>query len=422
MRVVYDVSVLGMAYRHQSARAGIFRVVERVARGVHAALPGQLAFSAVEALQTLGDARAYLATQPDLAGVPLLSPGLTDRASGALGAAIEALGTGAVSPPARTLRRVFGLGRVVAARATRPRWGVGEADVFHSPHSELPRPPRRRRGPRRILTVYDTIPLRFPQFFTDVQVRRMRAVYRSLRPDDWALAISESTKRDLCEDCRIDPARVQVTPLAADPDVFHPRATAAEIAAARARFGIRTDAYLLSLNTLEPRKNLAAAISAFARLVRAGEAHDTSLVLVGARGWKTEGLDAALAEAGPARDRIVLAGYVPDAELAALYGGAVAFVYPSLYEGFGLPPLEAMQCGVPVITSNTSSLPEVVGDAGLTADPRDVDAIAAAVAAVLGDSALRAAMRERSLARAALFSWERCVRQTVEAYRAVAAA
>jgi glycosyltransferase involved in cell wall biosynthesis len=417
---VYDVSVLGIAYQHQAARAGIFRVVDRLARGLNGALPGQLAFSAVETPQTLRDARRYLAGQPELAAVPLLSPRRGVRAGRMLEGAVGALGTGAdIAFARRGLRRVM-LG--LEARTAVPAWGVGEADVFHSPHSALPRPPRGGRGPRRILTVYDTIPLRFPQFFPEPQVRRMRAIYGSLQPDDWAIAISESTKRDLCEDCGVDPDRVLVTPLAADPHVFHPDAPPAAIGAARSRYGVPTGEYLLAVNTLEPRKNLGRAIRAFAQLVRRGAARNTSLVLVGARGWKTEGLDSALAEAGPARDRIVLAGYVADADLAALYGGATAFVYPSLYEGFGLPPLEAMQCGVPVVTSNTSSLPEVVGDAGLMVDPEDVDALAEALAAVLHDPALRATMRARSLARAALFSWDRCVRLTVAAYHTAAAA
>jgi glycosyltransferase involved in cell wall biosynthesis len=117
------------------------------------------------------------------------------------------------------------------------------------------------------------------------------------------------------------------------------------------------------------------------------------------------------------RDRITLAGYIPDADLAAVYGGALAFVYPSLYEGFGLPPLEAMQCAIPVITSNTSSLPEVVGDAGIMVDPTDRDRFCEGMLALYRDSTLRDSLAAKSVARAAQFTWERCARETVNAYR-----
>jgi glycosyltransferase involved in cell wall biosynthesis len=219
----------------------------------------------------------------------------------------------------------------------------------------------------------------------------------------------------------VDPARVFVTPLAADARLFHPASPEAQ-EAVRRRLGIPEGPYLLTLNTLEPRKNLESVIRAFARVAREPAARDLSLVLVGGRGWKAEGIDAALAEAGPVRQRIVLSGYVPDAELAPLYSGALAFVYMSLYEGFGLPPLEAMQCGVPVIASNTSSLPEVVGDAGILLDPTDLDALCQAMLRVHQDAALRAELASRSLARAGAFTWERCVAQTVAAYRAALAA
>jgi glycosyltransferase involved in cell wall biosynthesis len=134
------------------------------------------------------------------------------------------------------------------------------------------------------------------------------------------------------------------------------------------------------------------------------------------------GILAALEAPGVPRDRIVLAGFVPDDELAALYSGATAFVYPSLYEGFGLPPLEAMTCGVPVIASNTSSLPEVVGEAGILLDPHDADGLSQAMLALYRDGRLRAELAARSLARAECFGWERFTRRTLDAYRAALAA
>jgi glycosyltransferase involved in cell wall biosynthesis len=171
------------------------------------------------------------------------------------------------------------------------------------------------------------------------------------------------------------------------------------------------------LNGRSPRKNLSRAIEAFARVAQQEDLRDLTLVLAGPRPPVDPA--AAVAARWPAmRDRIVTTGYVSDDELGSLYAGATVFVYPSLYEGFGLPPLEAMQCGAPVITANTSSLPEVVGNAGVMIDPRDVDALASAMLALCADSAHRDAVRARSLARAAEFSWERTVAGTLDAYRA----
>jgi glycosyltransferase involved in cell wall biosynthesis len=158
----------------------------------------------------------------------------------------------------------------------------------------------------------------------------------------------------------------------------------------------------------------------FADLVRSERVDDLHLVLTGPEAWDFAPLAAALADLGALRERVVFTGYVDDADLAPLYSGALAFVFPSLYEGFGLPPLEAMQCGAPVITSDTSSLPEVVGDAGVLVEPHDRAALAQAILDVYRDPARRAQLAARSLARAAQFSWDRYASETVAAYRAAA--
>ncbi len=245
----------------------------------------------------------------------------------------------------------------------------------------------------------------------------MDRVYKSLHPGDWALAISESTKADLCEYRGIDPARVFVTHLAADPELFNPCVDAGTVATIRERYGIPESAYILSVNTFEPRKNIDHAIRAFAQLVQQEHMPGLNLVLVGGEGWKYEGVLDAIQEAEAVRERIIVAGYVRNEDLAALYSGALAFVYPSFYEGFGLPVLEAMQCGAPVIASNTSSLPEVVGNAGILLDPRDVNGMAHAMFELYRSSCLRDALRTKGLVQAKKFSWERCTRETLTAYR-----
>jgi glycosyltransferase involved in cell wall biosynthesis len=143
-------------------------------------------------------------------------------------------------------------------------------------------------------------------------------------------------------------------------------------------------------------------------------------VIAGGRGWLSEGIERRAADQGLA-GRVRLSGYLPDPDLPALLSGALAFVFPSLYEGFGMPVLEAMACGAPVLTSSTSSLPEVAGDAAMLVDPADTDAIAAGIARIVGDPALRADLRERGLARAATFTWDRCARETLAVLRECAA-
>lgn len=230
------------------------------------------------------------------------------------------------------------------------------------------------------------------------------------------LAISRATRDDLVRRYGVPEERITVTHLAAG-EAFRPVEDAAIVAAVRQRYGAGPE-YLLYVGTLQPRKNLARLIRSFAR-VAAGHP-GLQLVLAGKQGWLYGEILAEAQRLGLA-GRVLFPGYVDEADLPALYSGALAFVFPSLYEGFGMPGLEAMACGAPVVASNVSSLPEVVGDAGLLVDPTDEAALAAALERVCGDAALRAGLRQRGLARARLFSWERCARETLEAIRVTAA-
>jgi glycosyltransferase involved in cell wall biosynthesis len=293
-------------------------------------------------------------------------------------------------------------------------------DVFHSPGEPLPPPTRGRRAPRRFLTVYDLAYTRFPHLYGAAFTAVARAALDSVRPGDALITSSHSTRDQLCELGVAPPERVFVTHLGADPRIFSPCADADRLAAVRARYGVPEGPYLLSVNTVDPRKNMPRAIRAFGRMVRQEGMRELSFVLVGHDDRGSGEVARAVAEFPELRGRVILTGHVDDGELAPLYSGAVAFVYPSLYEGFGLAPLEAMQCGTPVVTSNTSSLPEVVGGAAIMVDPEDDDALCAAMLAVCRDDALRGRMRGEGLAQAARFSWERCTRQTLDAYRATA--
>jgi glycosyltransferase involved in cell wall biosynthesis len=293
-----------------------------------------------------------------------------------------------------------------------------EVDVFHSTFYPLPSD-LRSRDLVRFLTVYDLIPLLYPELFAGNPSARhvLARAIASISGGDWVICISESTKRDLCQYAGIRAEQVFVAPLAASPDLFHPVQDHDAAAARRQRYGLPSEPYVLTVNTIEPRKNLALAIRAFARLIEQEGIRDLRLVLVGPKGWDYNGVLGAIQEFPRVRDRVILSGYIPDKDLATVYSGAMMFLYPSLYEGFGLPPLEAMQCGLPVITSNTSSLPEVVGDAGITVAPTDEDAVSESILRLYWDRGLREALAAKSLERSRQFSWDRCTQDTVAAYK-----
>jgi len=183
------------------------------------------------------------------------------------------------------------------------------------------------------------------------------------------------------------------------------------------KYGIPGPDFMLSLCTFEIRKNIESTIRAFAvlhenKMIPEG----TKLVLVGGKGWKTNNIEEALKSVAAYRQNIIMPGFIPDEDLAAIYSSAKVFVYLSLLEGFGLPPLEAMQCGTPVISSNTSSLPEVIGDGGIMLEPMDIQGVCNEVARLYSDPEFHAKISGKALERSKLFSWERCVDQTIAAY------
>ena len=285
------------------------------------------------------------------------------------------------------------------------------AALYHSPYYLMPYRP----GVPTIVTIYDLIPLVHPQCFSAAQ----RLIYRlahllALQTADIILAISQATKADLIRYCHLSPERVVVTPLAADAH-FTPQSPES-IASVRQRYALPGN-YVLYFGSNKPHKNLVRLLEAWedCRLQIA----DCKLVIAGH--WDARYPQAkAMVERLALADRVVFLGPVPEEDLPALYSGATLFVFPSLYEGFGLPVLEAMACGAPVICSNTSSLPEVVEDAALMVNSLDTEELATAMSRVLADETLRQEMRQKGLAQAARFSWERTARETLAVYRQVA--
>jgi glycosyltransferase involved in cell wall biosynthesis len=254
---------------------------------------------------------------------------------------------------------------------------------------------------KKVGMLYDLVWKKYPETMEFGNKLRMRLfTVRNMQKLDLLVSISVNTKKDASEILNIE-TRIEAIPLAADRKIFY-KAGLPAVASVKKKYRI-TKPYLLSVCTLEPRKNLKALMEAFAGMRN----RDTyQLVLAGMTGWIESEFFHGIAGSG-IKDNVVLTGYIDNSELAPLYTGAEIFVFPSFYEGFGLPVLEAMQCGCPVITSNTSSIPEVAGAAALMVDPHNVDGLRAAVEQVLKNTTLKKQMSEKGLKRAKLFSWEK---------------
>lgn len=285
------------------------------------------------------------------------------------------------------------------------------ATLYHSPYYLMPYRP----GVPTVLTCYDLIPLLYPRYFGVAQ-RLMFRVAHSLALTTAAaiLSISQITKGDLVRHFGIDPQKIVVTPLAAG-ERFMPQSS--ERIAALRRKHVLPEEYALYLGSNKPHKNLVRLVQAWA--VGGGDSSCAKLVVGGQ--W-----DSRFPEAGKVvedlglTDQVAFLGPLDEADLPALYSGAACFVFPSLYEGFGLPVLEAMACRTPVACSNTSSLPEVAADAALLFDPTSVESIADALSRLLADLDLREELRERGLRRAACFTWAETAEQTRNVYQSIA--
>ncbi|MGH2535527.1 MAG: glycosyltransferase family 4 protein [Thermomicrobiales bacterium] len=266
--------------------------------------------------------------------------------------------------------------------------------------------------PRSVVTIHDVGYLHEPDAHPPAQRRALDWTTRwSCRAARRVIAISESTKRDLVTHYRVPTERITVIPhgvklMAATPD---------DVARVRALYDL-PPRFVLSVGTIQPRKNLGRLARAVSELAQVGQTHH--LVVVGKRGWLADVVETEIAQSGAA-DRIRLLGYVADTDLAAFYSAAVAVCFPSLFEGFGLPALEAMAAGCPVIASNRGALPEVTADAAEIVDPLDVESIAAGLTRVLTDDTHRSMLIDRGRLRAALFTWERTAQQTLDVLRAV---
>ena len=289
----------------------------------------------------------------------------------------------------------------------------GRPDIYHGTNYAV----YPCRHSLRVMTIYDLSFIRYPDYVTAVVRTYARRVRQCLGWTDLVVTISESSKRDIVDYLGVPPERVWVTPLASRYAAGALGSGGEAVPVAGLGDSRRDRPYILFVSTLEPRKNVVRLIQAFDQL-KTEQKIDHQLVLVGQKGWQYEPIFEAIA-ASPWRHHIRHLNYLSDGEVAYCYAHADVFAYPSLYEGFGLPVLEAMTLGCPVVTAATSSLPEVAGEAALLVDPTSVEALAAALGQVICDRTLRQTLIDRGHRQAAEFSWMRTAKATLAAYRSL---
>ena len=283
-------------------------------------------------------------------------------------------------------------------------------EVMHGPATLVPLLPA---GYATVVTIHDLVAFLFPETIPRKYALYMRwLITRVVKRADRIISVSENTKQDLIQVLGVTPDKVTVVHEAAQPG-FTPVRDQEMLDKVARRYGIE-DPFVYHVGNIEPRKNLVRLIRAFL-LMRSRSKRKVRLVITGQKGWLTGRLFKAL-DGKDLHEDVIFTGYVPHQDLPLLMNAAEVFVFPSLYEGFGLPALEAMRCGTPVVTSNISSLPEIVGRAAVLVDPYNEESIAEGLQSVVEDADLRKELSRKGLAQAELFSWERAARETLAVY------
>jgi glycosyltransferase involved in cell wall biosynthesis len=417
MKVIYDISVLGIGNFEKESRTGVYRAVESLAYKLKESKDVELMFSACQSYRFFIQSLDYLKNHPEFKTIPMVEarrkllqfitplvmaiyPQSNDTFAGRLWGRIMSYPFRLMDPSASLLN----LDR------------ISGPIIFHSTLCPLPEQLKKVKGVKRFITIYDLIPILFPKFSKDKDDKSPMRVLNSIQSEDWIIVSSKATQNDLYNVLKIDPSQAPVIYLAASSSFF-PCHDSLLIQSTLQKYFIPENPYILSLSNQEPRKNTGHLIHCFAKLINEEKIKDLNLVLAGPKGWGTDPLTRVVSSYACLKDRVIFTGFIEDKDLSPLYTGALAFVYPSLYEGFGLPPLEAMQCGTPVITSNTSSLPEVVGDAGIMVDPKDEDLLCQKMLELYHDQSLRNKLASKAIDRAKLFSWKRCADETISAYK-----
>ncbi len=425
MKLLYDSSLLGIGYRNQTI-SGLMRSAESLLLSivesdrVNVTLCGSLSFEVWQ------NCRKYMNQTPSIARLDFVRQEMTrNNVYQKLSVLINNIEGNKLKHHGffkKLLRKLFEINFNPLLVSN-----LNGIDIYHSPYHNPPKIVSQTQHIKCFLTVHDIIPVLHPELFglrrdfttTDFDKEfNLLHTLESLDRETWIICPSRSTKDDLCNylNNKIDVEKIIVIPWAAS-TLFYCCRDFRITTSMKRKYGIPEGRYILSLSTLEPRKNIVHLIRCFAQLVEQENLPDLFLVLAGSLGWNYEPIFQEIAKFNKLKERIIFTGYVADEDMAPLYSDALVFVYPSLYEGFGLPPLEAMQCGAPVIASNTSSLPEVIGNAGMMLDPLDRDGLCQGILNIYHDTSLRKELSISSIKQAQRFSWSMCAQQTVAAYR-----
>jgi len=420
MNILFDISNLGMARYGGSFRTGIFRVVENLALGLHQTHECKTIFCATHCNHR--DCRKVLESYPELKGHIFSQPDdvLATVFNFTESARIKAARL-------RQKNRIIPFQKIYHWVKTKAlpihKKDIERSVLFHTPFLPFPQQIDQKKKIVKLITIHDLTPVIYPQFCVPATRNFMKKILNSIRPGTFVVCVSEATRQDFLASLpSVDPTLVSVVHLAAADHFYHCE-DPEKIQKTKRKYGLPPHApYFMALSTLHPNKNFERTIGAFLRLLTEERLRDLYLVIVGADGMSSEKIYQGIQNSGRCAGQIILPGYVPDEDLAPLYSGATTFLYPSLYEGFGLPPLEAMQCGTPVITSNRSSLPEVVGQAAIPVDPQDSDALCQAMLDLYKNENLQKTLSSLSLERAKMFSWKKTISGYIASYKKALAA
>jgi glycosyltransferase involved in cell wall biosynthesis len=417
MKVIFDISSVG---DNPKTRTGVARTAWSLADLLHQKLGDNLSFSATGSIEASLQTERLLHSYPDLRSaiypvnsiarsVNQLHTQFSKNYSG------KSIFQKIQQSTLVNISRLFNIIRQPIAPEI-----LAEADIFHSSYPRIPKQVRKSLPNHHLQTVYDLTPLILDEkYFLSGQRGITKRLIDTIQPNDWVTTISDATRNDLLNRRQLNPEKVVTIYLAASPDLFYPVSDSSIIQAAKQKYHLPEGDYFLSLHSLAPHKNMNHLIACFKQVIMQEKNKDLHLVICGGN------KDAAVSmiNANQLTDAdlkfIHFTGFVDDNDLAAIYSGAIGFIFPSLYEGFGLPVLEAMQCGCPVISSNTSSLPEVVGDAGFLVSPIDKDALCQSILKLYCNSDLRKNYSQYSVDRSALFGWEKTVTETLEVYERI---
>lgn len=436
INILYDISTLGISHRDQK-KSGISRTTEALLRALLDKTDLSIMASSDVSFTAWFYSRLYLETSDIGNRLSWVSTSLNAQARDKItqlflkkekfSKFIQFLKDKKIVENPQTIYNLYNLRNqfINYKFSGTPAYRLSKINIYHSSYYSVPEVIRSNKKVKLILTVHDLIPILHPEWcgMLGNEIKyfhpefNLPQILQTINQDTWIVCPSQATKNDLCEYVgnNLDPAKVYVTPWAAS-DSFYPCHDLEKIASVKQKYNIPGVPYLLCLSTIEPRKNVDGVIRAFREAIKQEKIYDLAIVIAGELGWQYEPILREAKRFPRLAPRIIFTGHVDEADLAALYSGALMFVYPSFYEGFGLPPLEAMQCGTPVITSNNTSLPEVVGDAVLLVNPRDEAEISQSILKIYQSSQLRSELSQKSLRRSQEFSWDLCADKTVSVY------